>query len=350
MSGSEETKPTTTGLLPASHWKSLNVEEDDHSDASSFASSNASSTTSLRDSILEYRKILGRTYHHELGDAENWTPNDDKHTESMELVHYLTLVAMKNKLFHAPLDTDKLKKVLDVGTGTGHWAIDFGDQYPNVEVTGTDITPIQPSWTPPNVSWEIDDANQDWTWPENTFDFIHVRYLMGCIRNWKKFYQDAFRCLKPGGWLEHHESSSSWYSDTEGVGPDHTVAEDSPVGQAVKIFQSSGERIGRTFRVFEDELQQKLMKEVGFVDIGFKNYDVPIGSWPEDPEQKQLGILGGEALLGDLEGYMLYVLTKVEGWSEDEARTFTAHVRAQLRKPGFNPYFKRRAVWGRKPE
>jgi hypothetical protein len=47
---------------------------------------------------------------------------------------------------------------------------------------------------------------------------------------------------------------------------------------------------------------------------------------------------------------MLYVLTKVEGWSEDEARTFTAHVRAQLRKPGFNPYFKRRAVWGRKPE
>ena len=45
----------------------------------------ASSTTSLRESILEYRKLFGRTYHHEYGDAESWIPNDDKHRECMEL-------------------------------------------------------------------------------------------------------------------------------------------------------------------------------------------------------------------------------------------------------------------------
>lgn len=28
---------------------------------------------------------------------------------------------------------------------------DFGDEFPSAEVIGTDISPIQPSWVPPNV-------------------------------------------------------------------------------------------------------------------------------------------------------------------------------------------------------
>jgi hypothetical protein len=28
---------------------------------------------------------------------------------------------------------------------------DFADEYPNAEVIGTDISPIQPSWVPPNL-------------------------------------------------------------------------------------------------------------------------------------------------------------------------------------------------------
>lgn len=28
---------------------------------------------------------------------------------------------------------------------------DFGDQYPNATVIGTDLSPIQPTWVPPNV-------------------------------------------------------------------------------------------------------------------------------------------------------------------------------------------------------
>jgi ribosomal protein L11 methylase PrmA len=38
-------------------------------------------------------------------------------------MYYLTL---SGKLFIAPLTEDKLHRVLDLGTGTGIWAIDFG--------------------------------------------------------------------------------------------------------------------------------------------------------------------------------------------------------------------------------
>ena len=30
-------------------------------------------------------------------------------------------------------------------------ASDFGDQFPNCEVIGTDVSPIQSTWVPPNV-------------------------------------------------------------------------------------------------------------------------------------------------------------------------------------------------------
>jgi len=39
---------------------------------------------------------------------------------------------------------------MDVGTGTGIWAIDMADRFPNAQVKGIDLSPIQPNWVPPN--------------------------------------------------------------------------------------------------------------------------------------------------------------------------------------------------------
>jgi len=162
----------------------------------------------------------------------------------------MILMAMNNKLFLLPLDRDKIQKVVDIGTGTGPWAIDFADQFPNVEVLGTDITPIQPNWVPPNVSFVIDDANQDWAWPENTIDFIHNRFLSGCILDWKRLYREAYRCVKPGGWLEHQDVGPKWFSNTGGIN------EDSPIGQMSKLFPIAGDKSCRSFNMLSD-LQTK---------------------------------------------------------------------------------------------
>lgn len=48
-----------------------------------------------------------------------------------------------NKLFFAPLHQPR--RVLDVGTGTGIWAIDFADEYPECQVIGIDLSPGQPT-------------------------------------------------------------------------------------------------------------------------------------------------------------------------------------------------------------
>jgi methylase of polypeptide subunit release factors len=38
------------------------------------------------------------------------------------------------------------QKILDLGTGSGLWAMDAADEYPSAEVIGTDLSPVQPKW------------------------------------------------------------------------------------------------------------------------------------------------------------------------------------------------------------
>lgn len=70
----------------------------------------------------------------------------------------------------------------------------MGETYPNAEIYGVDISPIQPSWVPPNVKFEIDDVDDDWTWPADHFDLAFSKLMIsGCIGDVKKYLTQAFR-------------------------------------------------------------------------------------------------------------------------------------------------------------
>ncbi|KAK3366571.1 S-adenosyl-L-methionine-dependent methyltransferase [Podospora didyma] len=157
------------------------------------------STTSLSPSIINYRERHGRTYSN-YEDVEDWYPNDEKQQGSLEIMHQMMLIYDKGKLFQAPVENPQ--RLLDVGTGTGIWAVDFASRFHSASVTGTDLSPIQPEWVPPNCSFELDNANLRWNFPDNEFDFVHVRGLTGSITDWEEFYRAAYRCIKPGGWID----------------------------------------------------------------------------------------------------------------------------------------------------
>ena len=75
-----------------------------------------------------------------------------------------------------------------------------------------DISPTQDTWVPPNLSFQIDDVQQDWTFPEASFDFIHVRYMHGALSDWPRFYEQMYKFLKPGGWFQHIEPCVQFHS------------------------------------------------------------------------------------------------------------------------------------------
>ena len=93
----------------------------------------------------------------------------------------------------------------------GLWAIDFADKYLDCSVIGTDISLIQPTRVPPNLQFEVDDYNKEWTCNANFFDFVHIRWLTGTVKDWHTLYKEAYRCCKPGGWIEHIDASGNCF-------------------------------------------------------------------------------------------------------------------------------------------
>lgn len=162
------------------------------------------------------------------------------------------------------------------------------------------MTPIQPSWIPANVKFELDDCNREWTWPENTFDFIHLRMLVGVVTDWHTLFRRAFYCARPGGYVESMCTGSGFYSN------DGSVKKGSALDQWSYIFDEGSKKVGRTFRVIDDDLQRKGMEEAGFVDVTVRDFEIPFGTWPKDKRLSELGQWWKIATEADLEGMLCY--------------------------------------------
>ncbi|KAK0624223.1 S-adenosyl-L-methionine-dependent methyltransferase [Immersiella caudata] len=356
---SSKQQPTTTaseapGALPATTGSAEDAVEDasaeqavnpgDEADEadSSYDDDAANSTASLSESILNYRKIHGRTYHSNVGDAEYWGANDEGQNESLDIIHHVLTLQLDGELHKVPLK-DGIHRVLDVGTGTGLWAIDFGDKHPSAEVIGIDVSPIQPAWVPPNVRFEIDDVTQPWTFPPSTFDFIHIRWLFGSIKDWDALFAEAFSALKPGGWIESHEASAQFHSD------DDSVNENTAMGQFGKFFIEGGLKMGRSMTVVEDGVQREGIEKAGFVNVEEWDYKSPFGAWPEDEKSREIGMFQQLATSRDVAGSMLYMGTLL-GWRPEEVQVYAAKLRREFRSKDMRGYYMQKIVWGQKPE
>lgn len=290
------------------------------------------STASLASSIYEYRTIHGRAYQSS-NTTEYWAPKDAKHLEGNDVAHHYTLMLMNNKLYGPPLKDPK--KILDVGTGTGIWAIDMADEFPSAEVIGTDISAVQPSWVPPNCSFQIDDAQLDWTFDEGVFDFVHMRNLFGGISDWPKLYRQAFEALKPGGWIQSVEIDLETRSENPRVAndPDHVYK------TWCRVFWAAGDKTGRTFKIARDGQMQKYIEEAGFVDAYHQMWKVPIGGWARDTLLKRVGQYNGLYIDLSLDGFAVFPLAQVLGWTLDEVDELVAKMRKQLEDPKSLPYY-----------
>lgn len=303
---------------------------DDDAD-SAVDSGSILSTESLTPSILEYRQIHGRTYANaKTGDY--WGPNDERQSEGLDLIHNALTILLGDRLFIAPIDKKDPGRVLDIGTGTGIWALDFADEFPSSEVIGTDLSPMQPSWVPPNLKFEVDDCLMEWTWPENYFDFIHARCMYGSIPDWTDLNKKVLKHLKPGGYYEHVEIGCQGMSDHVELDPDHVFY------TWANTFYEAGEKMGRPFTICLDGESKKHMLAAGFEDIKEHRWKLPVNSWAKDQKLKHAGTLFHYALERDMEGFSMFACTQLLGWSKEEVQVLVAKMRQAIRKKADCPY------------
>ncbi|KAJ3527230.1 hypothetical protein NM208_g10802 [Fusarium decemcellulare] len=301
------------------------------------------STASITSSILEYRHINGRPFQ-QSKTTEYWAPTDDQYQAGQDLAHHYNLVLLDDKLYLAPIDKDP-QAILDVGTGTGIWAIDIADEFPSAEVIGTDISAVQPPWVPPNCQFQIDDAQLDWTFKPDYFDFVHMRHLYGAIDDWQKLFKQAYTHIRPGGWVESLEIDIETRSENPKVENDQSHI----FKKWFQLFFECGRKTGRTWEIARDGRQEKYMREAGFTDIVYKSYKVPIGGWPQDKKMKQVGIYNGAFIEQSLDGFAIFPVGEVLGWSKEEVTVLVSQMRAALKAPKSLPFYTSHLVYGRKP-
>ncbi|KAJ5157639.1 uncharacterized protein N7482_008739 [Penicillium canariense] len=307
--------------------------DDDYSDTSSY-------TTSLLSDVKNYAYENGRRYH-SYREGHYVLPNDEQEQDRQDLLHHVRNLVLNGALFRAPLDKN-LQRVLDIGTGTGIWAIDFADSYPSAEVIGTDLSPIQPSWVPSNLQFLVDDAESPWLFSTSRpFDFIHARDLGGAIADWPRLLRQGYEHLKPGGWIELQEFEVALKSD------DNTLRLAPTLCEYLGRLHEASEAFHRPMNTAEGHRQRLL--EAGFEEVRDEVYKVPSNAWSGDPVQKQIGRYNLCSLLMAVEAYSLALFTRVLGWSNNDTQVFLAGVRRDLRNPHVHTYCHLHVVYGRKP-
>lgn len=240
---------------------------------------------------------------------------------SMLIISQVMLLLCDGRLHLTPIGPNP-QRILDVGTGTGLWAIQAATLYPSAQIIGTDLSPIQPPWIPPNLTFEIDDAEAEWLYTPSTFDFVHCRFLFLAIRDYPRLLRQAYKALKPGGWIQFCEYNVIAKSY------DNTLPDPSPALELVKSLVLAGAKMGLNLHV-ANELAD-MSKEAGYTNVTEQIVDFPMAGWPRDRRLKEAGMFYHMQIRDNLPGIAMGMCTRVLGWSKEKVEEVSRGVRAEL--------------------
>ncbi|KAL1614208.1 hypothetical protein SLS54_009926 [Diplodia seriata] len=290
---------------------------------SALGEDSESYTTSLKSSILQYKYENGRRYHAEIKDKSYWMPNDEKELDRLDLYHHIVLLRCDGKLHLAPIG-ESPQRILDIGAGTGIWAIEMAEAFPSAEVIGNDLSPVQPSFVPPNVKFEIDDVEDDWLY-STPFDYIHCRFMAGSLKDWPRLMAQAFRHTKPGGWVEFQDFEMRFYTQGGDFAPGSPL--DKWCDELIEGITDAG---------FDPEPGPKLkgwVEAAGFGNVTHRLLPIPTGTWPKDRGLKEIGAFDLVQFLEGLEAISMRTMTQLRGWTVEEVQVMLARLRVELKNP-----------------
>ena len=261
-------------------------------------------------------------------------PQDTEEINRLDFQHYLLRHAFRGN-FAAPLR--KPRAILDVGCGTGRWAREMAQAFPDARVAGVDIKPppaeaLAPTGEPRQAHFAFTPGNvlEGLPFPDASFDYTHMRLMFLAIPadRWEHVARELVRVTRPGGWIERVEAGPEEHG---GRDMDQLLAWGTEMLRRRGIDADYGRRIG------------ELPRLVGLAHVQKRDLTIPLGAWGE-----RVGVMmeadffsGIRALEGPIAA--LGVASK-----DDFQRTLAA-AQAYVNTPGARcvaPFY---IAWGQRP-
>ncbi|WP_052890807.1 class I SAM-dependent methyltransferase [Thermogemmatispora carboxidivorans] len=197
-------------------------------------------------------------------------PKDLGEVNRLDFQHYILRAVLRGN-YLAPIQQPR--RILDVGCGTGQWAFELAQQFPQAQVVGLDLEQVKAATSPPpNYRFVQGDILQGLPFDDNSFDFVHQRLLIAAIPQpaWPGAVQELARVTSPGGWVELVELSTH-ISNLTPSGPANEYLA-SLTGQLAALRGLDSE--GIVTRSLDRYLEQ-----AGLVKVQRHPIRVPLGEW-----------------------------------------------------------------------
>jgi ubiquinone/menaquinone biosynthesis C-methylase UbiE len=142
-------------------------------------------------------------------------PTDLEEMNRLDFQHYMLRYALRGN-YATPVRNPG--SILDVGTGTGRWAREMAQLFPQANVVGVDVN-LPPADSlaqegkgdalPSNYTFVTGNLFEGLPFGDNTFDFVHMRLLIMAIPHdqWPQVIRELIRVTRPGGWIESVETT-----------------------------------------------------------------------------------------------------------------------------------------------
>ena len=138
-------------------------------------------------------------------------PKDMGEINRLDFQHYLLRAGLRGN-FIAPVREPR--DVLDVGAGSGRWAMEVATAFPRAQVIGLDLVPPAVDDAqllghgldkrPGNYAFTPGNVLEGLPFADASFDFVHQRLLITAIpkEQWPTVLNELARVTRPGGWVE----------------------------------------------------------------------------------------------------------------------------------------------------
>ena len=268
-------------------------------------------------------------------------------TEMARLLLQARLISQNmGSLLPEGIELEKVHDVLDMACGPGGWAIDVAFKYPEMQVTGIDISQQMIAYASSlagvqrleNVGFKVMNLLKPLEFADQSFDLVNGRLLMSFMPKtaWAELAQECMRILRPGGILR--------LTEADNFGITNAPAYEKLNSMMVEAMYKAGQTFlpGRnTFGV--TPMLGAFLRQAGYVNIQQKAHVVDFSFDTEAHDGWYQNFTISFQLLQPF-------MVKMKVTTSEEVEQLYHQAREEMRREDFRAVWFYLSVWGEKAE